>query len=74
MTALSRFYRWAVSEGLAAAVPFTLMRMVDGRLVQGERNLARLRQPRPHVKIHYLEKDFAELFCHGLAGSGPGRA
>lgn len=75
VTALSRFYRWAVSEGLSAAVPFTQavgMRMVDGRLVQGERNLARLRRPKPHVKIQYLEGDFAELFCHGLAGLGPG--
>jgi hypothetical protein len=75
VTALSRFYSWAVSEGLTSAVPFTQavgMRMVDGRLVQGERNLARLRRPKPHMKIQHLEGDFAELFCHGLAGLGPG--
>jgi hypothetical protein len=48
------------------------VRMVDGRLVRGDRNLARLRRPKPHVKIQYLEADFAELFCHGLAGLGPG--
>ncbi|WP_380286544.1 tyrosine-type recombinase/integrase [Kitasatospora purpeofusca] len=75
VTALSRFYAWAVSEELASAVPFTMatgMRMVEGRLVSGQRNLARLRRPKPHVKIQYLDADFAELFCWALAGLGPG--
>jgi site-specific recombinase XerD len=74
VTALSQFYGWAVAEGLAQAVPFTQavgVRMVDGRLVDKGRNLARLRRVKPHVKVQYLEADFAELFCHGLAGLGP---
>jgi integrase len=73
VTALSRFYAWAVEEGLAGAVPFTLatgMRMVEGRLVETGRNLARLRRVKPHVKVQYLEADFVELFCRGLAGLG----
>jgi site-specific recombinase XerD len=76
VTALSQFYGWAVAEGLAQAVPFTQavgVRMVDGRLVDKGRNLARLRRVKPHVKVQYLEADFAELFCHGLAGLGPAR-
>ncbi|MGY0055137.1 hypothetical protein ACWY4P_00885 [Streptomyces sp. LZ34] len=74
VTALSRFYAWVVEEGLASAVPFTLatgMRMVEGRLVETGRNLARLRRVKPHVKVRYLESDFAGLFCRGLAGLGP---
>lgn len=74
VTALSQFYDWAVAEGLAQAVPFTQavgVRMVDGRLVEVGRNLAKLRRPKPHTKVQYLEADFAELFCHGLAGLGP---
>ncbi|WP_073503104.1 site-specific integrase [Actinacidiphila paucisporea] len=74
VTVLSRFYAWAVEEGLASAVPFTVgtgIRMVEGRLVETGRNLARLRRVKPHVKVQYLESDFAELFCRGLAGLDP---
>ncbi|MFF9392038.1 hypothetical protein [Streptomyces griseoluteus] len=74
VTALSRFYDWAESEGLAAAVPFTVItgkRMVQGRLVEIRHNRARLRRPKPHVKVQYLESDFADLFRYGLAGLGP---
>ncbi|WP_030617088.1 integrase [Streptomyces sclerotialus] len=74
VTALSRFYDWAESEGLAAAVPFTVAtgkRMVQGRLVETRHNRARLRRPKPHVKVQYLESDFANLFRYGLAGLGP---
>ncbi|CAL9613577.1 hypothetical protein SUDANB6_05698 [Streptomyces sp. enrichment culture] len=74
VTALSRFYDWAESEGLAAAVPFTAAtgkRMVQGRLVETRHNRARLRRPKPHVKVQYLESDFADLFRYGLAGLGP---
>lgn len=74
VTALSQFYDWAVAEGLAQAVPFTQavgVRMVDGRLVEVGRNLAKLRRPKPHTTVQFLETDFAELFCHGLAGLGP---
>ncbi|MFD5326829.1 hypothetical protein [Streptomyces sp. NPDC127092] len=41
VTVLSRFYDWAESEGLAAAVPFTVAtgkRMVQGRLVETRPN------------------------------------
>ncbi|MEU6676949.1 hypothetical protein [Streptomyces sp. NPDC046925] len=74
VTALSRFYDWAEHEGLAAAVPFTVAtgkRMVQGRLVETRHNRARLRRPKPHVKVQYLEPDFADLFRYGLAGLGP---
>ncbi|MFE4874899.1 hypothetical protein [Streptomyces sp. NPDC056682] len=70
---MSRLYDWAEDEGLAAAVPFTVAtgkRMVQGRLVETRRNQARGR-PKPHVKVQYLESDFAGLFRYGLAGLGP---
>ncbi|MGW6413836.1 site-specific integrase [Streptomyces sp. NPDC055055] len=74
MGILSGFYTWARDEGVAAAVPFNYRvgrRMADGVLVEVERNLSKLRTPRPHTTIKYLERDFAELFVRGLAGLGP---
>jgi integrase len=74
MGILSGFYRWAREQGIASAVPFsyrTGRRMAEGVLVEVERNLAKLRTPRPHTTIKYLERDFAELFVRGLAGLGP---
>ncbi|MFJ8757825.1 site-specific integrase [Streptomyces cyaneofuscatus] len=71
---LSSFYNWAKDEGLTAVVPFSYRmgkRMADGVLVEVKRNLAKLRQPRPHTTIKYLEWDFAELFVRALAGLGP---
>jgi integrase len=35
-----------------------------------ERNKAMLRQARAHVRIKYLEADFAGLFCYAMAGLG----
>ncbi|MGW3926488.1 site-specific integrase [Streptomyces microflavus] len=74
MGILSGFYRWAQGEGLAPAVPFTYRmgkRMAHGVLVDVEINHAKLRQPRPHTTIKYLEWDFAELLVRALAGLGP---
>lgn len=74
MGILSSFYTWARDEGIAADVPFSYRvgrRMADGVLVEVERNLSKLRTPRPHTTIKYLERDFAELFVRGLAGLGP---
>ncbi|WP_158712327.1 hypothetical protein [Streptomyces sp. NRRL F-5135] len=74
VTALSRFYDWAEGVGLATAVPFTVAtgkRMVQGRLVEARYNRARLRRPKPHVKVQHLGSDFADLFRYGLAGLGP---
>ncbi|MCC9711680.1 hypothetical protein E4N62_44630 [Streptomyces sp. MNU76] len=58
-------------------MPFTVAigkRMVQGRLVETRHNRARLRRPKPHVKVQYLESDFADLFRYGLAGLSPGWA
>ena len=71
---LSVFYQWAVAEGHASAVPFTyaqaLSRYGDQvRLAQA--NLARRRVPKPHVRIKYLEGDFAALFLSARAGLMP---
>ncbi|MFD4258677.1 site-specific integrase [Streptomyces sp. NPDC058534] len=74
MGILSAFYRWAVDEHFAEAVPFTYRmgkRMADGVLVDVERNLARVRSPRPHTSIKYMEQDFCRLFVCGLAGLEP---
>lgn len=74
MTALTGFYAWAVTEGLTSSTPFTMttaLRMVDERLIEIPKNAAMLRRLKPHVRIKYLEADFAELFCWALAGLGP---
>ncbi|MFE2429374.1 site-specific integrase [Streptomyces sp. NPDC059373] len=71
---LSGFYTWARDEGIAPAVPFSYRmgrRMADGVLVEVEKNLAKLRTPRPHTAVKYLEPDFARLFLRVLAGLGP---
>jgi len=60
MGMLSSFHRWARDEGWAAAVPFnyrTGKRLADGVLVEVERNLAKMRTPRLHTPVKYLEPD-----------------
>ncbi len=74
MGMLSSFYRWARDEGWAAAVPFsyrTGKRLADGVLVGVERNLAKMRTPRAHTSVKYLERDFSRLFVRALAGLDP---
>lgn len=74
MGILSAFYRWSQSENFAEAVPFTYQmgkRLADGVVVDVERNLARVRTPRPHTSIKYMEQDFCQLFVRGLAGLEP---
>lgn len=74
MAVLSRFYRWAVEEGYAAAVPFTFVtghRIADGVVETVQRNAAKLRTPKPHATIKYLERDFADVFVRALAGLDP---
>ncbi|MGY6657647.1 hypothetical protein ACXIZN_36350 [Amycolatopsis sp. TRM77291] len=74
MTVLSRFYQWAEAEGHCQAVPFTYTlgrRMVDGAVREYEWNNAKLRAPKPHSTIKYLEQDFADLFVKALAGLLP---
>jgi hypothetical protein len=74
VTAVARFYEWAVEEDLAAAVPFThawAKRFVHGQVRTVRRNLATLKGPKPHTTIKYLEADFAELFVRALEGLLP---
>ena len=74
VTAVARFYEWAVDEGHATAVPFTYAwarRFVHGEARTVRRNLAKLRDPRPATTIKYLEPDFAELFVQALEGLQP---
>jgi site-specific recombinase XerD len=71
---LTRFYRWAVEEGLVEASPFTFSsawRWNEGRLTAVARNNAAVRKPKPHSVIKYLERDFADLFVKALAGLRP---
>ena len=74
VTAVARFYEWAVDEGHATAVPFTYAwarRFVHGEARTVRRNLAKLRDPKPATTIKYLEPDFAELFVQALEGLQP---
>lgn len=74
MSVLSGFYKWAVAEDHATAVPFTYamgVRLADGVVKEVERNLAKVRAPKPHTTIKYLEADFADLFIKALAGLRP---
>lgn len=71
---LAQFYAWAVEEGYASAAPFTYgmgRRMAEGRLVEVRRNLAKVRAPKPHTRIKYLEREFVELFVRALEGLLP---
>lgn len=74
MTVLSRFYQWAVAEAHCEAVPFTYVvgqRMGRDHVVEVMRNTAKLRAPKRHVTVKYLEADFARMFLHALAGLCP---
>lgn len=74
VTVLSMFYHWALGEGCCATVPFTYSitrRWDTGRLVEVEKNNARLRKPKPHSTIKYLDSDFIRLFRNALAGLQP---
>ncbi|MEV6048343.1 site-specific integrase [Streptomyces xanthochromogenes] len=74
MSVLGMFYRWAVDESYATAVPFTYQ---QAAVVYAETvrqimvNQARRRVPHAHVTIKYLEDDFASMFVNGLAGLMP---
>ncbi|WP_371551389.1 hypothetical protein OG266_38420 [Streptomyces sp. NBC_00554] len=84
VSVLGMFYRWAMAEQYATAVPFTSQQAV---MLYAETvrevlvNQARRRVPKAHVTIKYLEDDFAATFINGLAGlrpdgsedEGPGR-
>ncbi|PRX96242.1 tyrosine-type recombinase/integrase [Allonocardiopsis opalescens] len=74
VTALARFYEWAVEEGHAEAVPFSYAwakRFMQGEVRTVRRNLAMLKGPKPHTTVKYLESDFAELFVRALEGLLP---
>jgi site-specific recombinase XerD len=71
---VAQFYAWAVEEGHAVAVPFTYgagRRFADGRLVEVRRNLAKVRAPKAHTRVKYLEREFMELFVRALEGLLP---
>ncbi|WP_131630800.1 tyrosine-type recombinase/integrase [Mycolicibacterium llatzerense] len=74
VSVLSRFYQWAMAEGLTAAEPFTYSwgrRFVGPQLVAVRRNNARRRTAKPHSLIKYLERDFADLFLNVVGGLQP---
>jgi site-specific recombinase XerD len=74
VSVLSVFYRWAVAEGHATAEPFTYRTgaaAFDGVMARRRVNAATRRQPKPHVTIRYLEKDFADAFVRALRGLRP---
>jgi integrase len=74
ITAVASFYDWAVEEGHATAVPFTFgtaKRIVQGRLIEVRRNMAKIRAPKAHTTIKYLEQDFADLLVRVVEGLLP---
>jgi site-specific recombinase XerD len=71
---LGGFYRWAHAEGHAAAEPFTYAtarRVAEGVVWEYRRNLAKVRAPKPHTTIKYLEAEFVTLFVRALGGLRP---
>jgi site-specific recombinase XerD len=71
---LAQFYKWAVEEGHGCVVPFTYAaakRLVEDRLVETRRNLAKVRQAKAHATVKHLEPEFAELFVRALEGLLP---
>lgn len=74
VSVLSSFYRWAVAEGHADAVPFSYAQArarFAGSAREVSVNLARRRTPKRHVAIKYLEPGFAELFVRAQGGALP---
>jgi integrase len=74
VSVLSSFYRWAVAEGRADAVPFSYAQArarFAGSAREVSVNLAGRRTPKRHVAIKYLEPGFAEVFVRALAGLRP---
>lgn len=70
VSVLSRFYRWAMEEGITSAEPFTYS--WSHRLAQPvRRNNAKRRMPKPHSTIKYLDRNFVDLFLKSLAGIDP---
>jgi site-specific recombinase XerD len=71
---LGAFYRWATAEGHASAEPFTYAtarRVAEGAVREYRRNLAKVRAPKPHTTIKYLEAEFVRLFVRALGGLRP---
>ncbi|MGW7355311.1 tyrosine-type recombinase/integrase [Streptomyces sp. NPDC054802] len=72
---LSSFYQWAAAEGHAPTVPFSYVRQSmtrpDGARVEATRNLASVRTGNAHATRKYLEKPYADLLMHALAGNDP---
>jgi len=75
---ISAFYQWATIEGHVTAVPFTFTRRLvirpDGVRVEVDRNLATVRSGNSHAYRKYLERPYAELLMHALAGNCPAGA
>lgn len=70
-TAISAFYKWATSEGIAPASPFTYTQALSlrrGRQILVDRNAAHLPTPKAHASIKYLEPDFLKLLIRALSG------
>jgi len=73
MAVLASFYQWAMAERYCAAVPFTFVRgrrRVRDEMVEVARNAAKLRAPKRHATVRYLEREFAEMLVGALAGLG----
>jgi site-specific recombinase XerD len=73
MAVLAGFYQWAVAQMYCATVPFTFVRgrrRVRDEMVEVARNTAKLRAPKPHATIRYLEREFADMLLRALAGLG----
>lgn len=71
---VAAFYRWAVAEDLTAAEPFTyaaVRRVGPDGCRSSERNLAKVRIAKRHVRIKHLDLDFATLFVRALQGLEP---
>lgn len=72
---LSSFYLWAAAQGHVAAVPFSYARQSVtrpyGARVEITRNLATVRTGNAHAGRKYLERSYAELLLHALAGNDP---
>lgn len=74
ISVVATFYRWAVAEDLTAAEPFTyaaVSRVGPSGLRSPQRNLAKVRAAKRHVRIKHLDPDFATLFVRALEGLDP---
>lgn len=74
ITAISEFYKWAISENYATATPFTYSEITvwrDGKSAVVLQNNAKLPIPKGHSTVKYLGTEYQKILLNTLEGLSP---